>query len=30
LLGYLSRHGLAVFAAYRIVVGLVILAIGLR
>jgi len=30
LLQYLSKHGLALFAAYRIVVGVIILAIGLR
>ncbi len=30
LLHYLSRHGLALFAGYRVVVGLIILMIGLR
>jgi undecaprenyl-diphosphatase len=30
MLRYLSKHGLGVFAAYRIVVGIIILAIGLR
>jgi undecaprenyl-diphosphatase len=30
LIGYLSKHGLAVFAAYRVVVGLVIIMIGLK
>lgn len=30
LLNYLSKHGLAVFAIYRVVVGLIILAIGVR
>jgi undecaprenyl-diphosphatase len=30
MLRYLSRHGLAVFAYYRIVVGVLILAIGLK
>ncbi|HEY6737137.1 MAG TPA: undecaprenyl-diphosphate phosphatase [Candidatus Saccharimonadia bacterium] len=30
LIAYLSRHGLAVFAVYRIVVGTVILLVGLR
>lgn len=30
LINYLSRHGLAVFAAYRIAVGILILAIGLQ
>ncbi len=30
LLAYLSRHGLGVFAIYRIAVGIVILAIGLK
>jgi len=30
LIGYLSKHGLGVFAAYRIVVGVVILMIGLN
>jgi undecaprenyl-diphosphatase len=30
LLNYLSKHGLGVFAAYRIVVGVVILMIGLK
>ncbi len=30
LLGYLSKHGLGVFALYRIAVGIIILAVGLR
>jgi undecaprenyl-diphosphatase len=30
LLNYLSKHGLGVFAAYRIAVGVVILMIGLK
>jgi undecaprenyl-diphosphatase len=30
LLQYLSKHGLGVFAAYRIVVGIFILMIGLK
>jgi undecaprenyl-diphosphatase len=30
LLQYLSRHGLGVFAVYRVVVGVVILVVGLR
>jgi undecaprenyl-diphosphatase len=30
MLKYLSRHGLAIFAYYRIVVGVIILAIGLK
>jgi undecaprenyl-diphosphatase len=30
LLQYLSRHGLGVFAVYRVVVGVIILMVGLR
>lgn len=30
LLGYLAKHGLGLFAVYRMVVGVIILAIGLR
>ena len=30
MLRYLSKHGLAVFAYYRIVVGIIILMIGLK
>lgn len=30
LLGYLSKHGLGVFALYRVVVGVIILMVGLR
>jgi len=30
LIGYLSKHGLGVFAAYRVMVGVVILMVGLR
>lgn len=30
LLSYLSRHGLAIFAAYRVILGVLILALGIR